>query len=44
MENTKSAHNNKKFKLSTPTWNVEFDLPDGSYFISDTQDYFRNII
>ena len=37
---TVSAHNNNKFKISTPTWNDKFDLPDGSYSISDIQDYF----
>ena len=34
----KSAYNNNKFKISAPTWNDEFDLPDGSYSISDIQD------
>ena len=28
-------------KISTPTWNEEFELPDGSYSISDIQDYFK---
>ena len=41
---TVSAHNNNKFKISTPTWNDKFDLPDGSYSISDIQDYFEYII
>ena len=40
----KSAYNNNKFKISAPTWNDEFDLPDGSYSISDIQDYFEFII
>ena len=40
----KSAYNNNKFKISAPTWNDEFDLPDGSYSISDIQDYFEYII
>ena len=44
MENIKSAYNNNKFKISAPTWNDEFDLPDGSYSISDIQDYFEFII
>ena len=30
--------------ISAPTWNDEFDLPDGSYSISDIQDYFEYII
>ena len=28
-KNVKSAYNNNKFKSSAPTWNDEFDLPDG---------------
>ena len=40
----KSAYNNDKFKISVPTWNDEFDLPDGSYSIADIQDYFEFII
>ena len=33
-----------KFKISVPTWNEEFDLPDRSRFISDIQDYFEYIL
>ena len=40
----KSAYNNNKFKISAPTWNDKLDLPDGSYSISDIQDYFEYII
>ena len=40
----KSEYNNNKFKISAPTWNDTFDLPDGSYFIDDIQDYFEFII
>ena len=40
-KNIKSAYNNNNFKISAPTWNDEFDLPDGSYSISDIQDYFE---
>ena len=43
-KNIKSAYNNNKFKISAPTWNDEFDLPDGSYSIADIQDYFELII
>ena len=25
--------------MMAPTWNDEFELPDGSYFVSDIQDY-----
>ena len=34
-KNIKFAYNNNKFKISAPTWNDEFDLPDGSYSILD---------
>ena len=43
-KNIKSKYNNNKFKISAPTWNDTFDLPDGSYSISDIQDYFEFII
>ena len=43
-KNKKSEYNNNKFKISAPTWNDTFDLPDGSYSISDIQDYFEFII
>ena len=43
-KNIKSEYNNNKFKISAPTWNDEFDLPDGSYSLSDIQDYFEYII
>ena len=40
----KSEYNNNKFKTPAPTWNYNFDLPDGSYSIADIQDYFGFII
>ena len=43
-KNIKSEYNNNKFKISPPTWNNTFDLPDGSYSIADIQDYFEFII
>ena len=43
-KNIKSKYNNNKFKISAPTWNDTFDLPDGSYTVSDIQDYFEFII
>ena len=42
-KNIKSQYNNNTFKISAPTWNNKFDLPDGSYSISDIQDYFEYI-
>ena len=43
-KNIKTEYNNNKFKISAPTWNETFDLPDGSYSIADIQDYFEFII
>ena len=43
-KNIKSEYNNKKFKISAPTWNDTFDLPDGFCSIADIQDYFEFII
>ena len=42
-KNIKSIYNNK-FKISAPTWNEIFDLPDGLYNISEIQDYIEYII
>ena len=42
--NIKSSYKNNKFKISAPTWSDEFELPDGSYSISDIQDYFEYIL
>ena len=43
-KNVKSEYNNNKFKISAPTRNDTFDLPDGSYSIVDIQYYFEYII
>ena len=43
-KNIKSEYNNNKFKISAPTWNDTFDLPNRSYSIADIQDYFGFII
>ena len=40
-------NNNKfknKFKIPAPTWSEDFKLPDGSYSVSDIQDYFEYIL
>ena len=34
-KNMKSSYNNNKFKISAPSWSDKFELPDGSYLISD---------
>ena len=43
-KNIKSTYNNNKFKISAPTWNDTFDLPNGSYSIADIPDYFEFFI
>ena len=35
LENIKKSYKNDKLKISAPTWNEEFELPDGSYSTSD---------
>ena len=42
-KNIKKSYKNNKFKISTATQNEEFELPDGSYSISDMRDYFEYI-
>ena len=42
-KNVKSSYNNK-FKISARTWSEDFKLPDGSYSVSDIQDYFEYIL
>ena len=43
-KNIKYEYNNNKFKISAPTWNETFDLPDGSYTIDDIQEYFEFVM
>ena len=43
-KNIKFEYSNNKFKISAPTWNDEFNLPDGSDSVSDIQNYFEYII
>ena len=43
-KNIKSSYNNNKFKISAPTWNDKFELPDGLYSVWDIQDYFEYIL
>ena len=44
MEKHKKLIKNNKFKISATTWNEEFELPDGSYSISNIQEYFKYIL
>ena len=43
-KNIKNSYNSNKFKISAPTWNDKFELPDGSYSVSNIQDYFECIL
>ena len=45
MEKHRKARMKKnKFKISPPTWNDKLELPDGSYSVSDIQDYFEHFL
>ena len=44
MEKYKKTVQNNKLKIIDPRWNDEFELPDGSYSVSDIQDYIEYII
>ena len=35
----KKSYKNNKLKISAPKRNEKFELPDGSYSLSDIQDY-----
>ena len=39
-KNLKCSYNNNKLKISASIWNDKLELPDGSYFLSDIQEYF----
>ena len=43
MENVKKSYKNNKFEILAPTWNEKFELPDGSYSVSDIQRHFNYI-
>ena len=43
-KNVKSTYNNNKFKISAPTWNETFELPDGSNNVPEIQDHIEYII
>ena len=43
-KNIKSCSKNNKFKISAPAWNEQFELLDGSYSVSDIQDFFEYIL
>ena len=43
-KNIRKQYKNNKLKITAPTWNDEFELPDGFYSVSDIQDYIEYII
>ena len=43
-KNIKSSYSKNKFKISAATWNNKFELLDGSYSVSNIQDYFQFVL
>ena len=43
-KNVRKQYKNDKLKIIALTWNDKFELPDGSYSVSDIQDYIEFII
>ena len=43
-KNIRKQYKNDKLKIIAPTWNDEFELLDGSYSVSDIQDYIEYIV
>ena len=44
LENIKKLYKNNKSEILAPTWNEELELLDGSYSISDIQNYFEYML
>ena len=42
-KNIKKLYKNNKFKLSAPTWNEKLELLDGSFSISEIQEFFEHL-
>ena len=40
----KKSYKNNKFKISVPTRNEDFELPDESYSVSDIQEDFEYVL
>ena len=40
----RKQYKNNQLKIIAPTWNYEFDLPNGFYSVSDIQEYIKYII
>ena len=43
-KNNRQRYKSNKLKRLPPTWNGEFELPDGSYSVLGIQDYIEYII
>ena len=43
-KNIRQQYKNNKLKITAPTWNDEFELPDSFYSVSDIQDNISYII
>ena len=43
LKNIRQQLKNNKLKIIAPTWNNEFESPDGSYSVTDIQDYIEHI-
>ena len=43
-KNIKNSYNNNKFKISAPTWNDKFELPDGPNSVWNIQEFFEYIL
>ena len=44
VKNIRKQYTNNKLKMIAPTWKDEYELPNGSYSVSDIQDYIEYII
>ena len=40
----RKRYKNNNLKILAPTWNDEFELPDGSYSMTNIQDFIEYII
>lgn len=40
----KKSYKHNEFEISGPTWDEEFELPNGSYFVLDVQSYFDYVV
>ena len=44
VKTLKKSYKNNKYKISASLRNEEFELPDGSYYVSDIQFYFEYML